>query len=158
MPSNLAQPLVEYFQDNTIAVVYTTLLFFILLCLILIVAQWSTKMRSYAYIEIRAGLEVCLVQHKQLPDAFRCVRIIASRQASVIVVDCRCCGYLKFTDKLWKLEDARTGKQQPLPRRVFLTRGQMKQVQLMLLKPDCELHPLVTHTHEFVRRFMEPVV
>jgi hypothetical protein len=156
--SSTTQPIIEYFQDNTVSLVFTSILFFIMLIIVIITAHWIMQMRSYVYIEVKAGNEVCLIKHKQLPDASRCFHIIASKHVRLIVVDCFCFGYIKFTGKLWKVEDNRTQQRTSLPRRVFITHSVMKRVQSLLKERDYQTGPVVVHTHECVRRFLEPAV
>ena len=153
---NIPVPVIEYFQDNTVSLITTAVMFMLLLMVILVITRWLIQMKSYAYIEIRAGNQICLIKHKRLPDASRCFHIIASKPVNVVVVDCFLFGFLKFTGKTWKVEDNRTFVRSSLPRRVLLTRGMVKQVKSLLKDMDCQVGPVVVHTHEYVRRFLDP--
>ena len=148
-------PVIEYLRDDTISFIINAIMFGTLLLIILAVAYWTVQMKSYVYIEIQAGKETCLIYYKRLPNAHRGFHIVASKASCITVVDCCLFGFIKFTGKPWKIEEKRTNIRTSLPRRILLTRGETKRVKALLQCTNCQVGPMVVHTHEFVRRFMK---
>jgi hypothetical protein len=115
-------------------------------------------MQSYVYIDVSTSNGNHLICYKKLPDASRCFNISMPRKTvNLTVVNCFLFGYIKFEGKLWTLEDKRTHCITNLPRRVLIGRDNVNVLKALLQAPSCDIGPVVVHSHELVRRVLNPV-
>lgn len=146
------EELKEYLYDDTVYLIMILIALIFVFVWTIYILHLALKMKSYIYIELRTASESLLIGYTRLPDASRCFHIaLCSRPIKLTIVDCVLFGILKFEGTTWKLEDNRTHDRTDLPRRVIITRNEVKTAKTLLQNPDCQIGPLLVHTHEQVR-------
>ena len=145
--------LLEYFREDMIHFVIVLIALVLIFLWTLYIMYWTTKMRSYVYIDISTDKGSHLIYYKQLPDASRCFRVVLpQKNVKLTIVNFFLFGCIKFEGKSWKLEHKSTLCRSTLPKRIWIGRSDVIKLTTLLRDPTCEIGPVVVNSHEQLRR------